>query len=79
MSEVTALWGRCRQNLRLPELLTVYSCNDFSLLAALRGGRAEKMPKDRKGPEIYVEVPSVFDRIEVRPDKSHLLTGEKDK
>jgi len=42
-------------------------------------GREEKNGKAGKGTEIFVEVPSVSDRIEVRPYKSHLLTGEKDK
>jgi len=39
----------------------------------------KKIIKTEKGREIFVEVPSVSDRIEVRPYKSHLLTGEKDK
>ncbi len=42
-------------------------------------GREEKNGKTEKGREIFVEVPAVSDRIEVRPYKSHLLTGEKDK
>jgi hypothetical protein len=39
----------------------------------------KKTERPKKGTEIFVEVPSVSDRIEVRPYKSHLLTGEKDK